>query len=193
MQELQRLIEIKRLYLFISLIDINMKKVEYIVDSFVDYTGKERKFVMAAVSIHNEYCIDIKEDEDTVLNDHKILSIGVSVCRPSDEFNEALGKRIAEGKATKYRDHALYAVDAGLINDKVVKALLEQEAEYFKINPGRYLAGYDKDAQKYKKNVEFNNYINNLKGDAAVTFRFLTEADDDSVNALYDAVDYAME
>lgn len=185
--------EIKRLYLFISLIDINMKKVEYIVDSFVDYTGKERKFVMAAVSMHNEYCIDIKEDEDTVLNDHKILSIGVSVCRPSDEFNEALGKRIAEGKATKYRDHALYVVDAGLINDKMVKALLEQEAEYFKVNPGRYLAGYDKDAQKYKKSVEFNEYINTLKGDAAVAFRFLTEADDDSVNALYDAVDYVME
>lgn len=165
-----------------------MKKVEYIVDSFVDYAGKERKFVMAAVSMRNEYCIDIKEDEGT-----KILSIGVSVCRPSDKFNEALGKRIAEGKAIKYRDHALYAVDAGLINDKMVKALLEQEAEYFKVNPGRYLAGYDKDAQKYKKSVEFNEYINTLKGDAAVAFRFLTEADDDSVNALYDAVDYVME
>lgn len=170
-----------------------MKKVEYIVDSFVDYTGIERKFVMAAVSIHNEYCVDIKEDEDTVLNDHKILSIGVSVCRPTDEFNEALGKRIAEGKATKYRDHALYAVDAGLINDKMVKALLEQEAEYFKVNPGRYLAGYDKDAQKYQKGVEIANYVDGLKGDAAVAFKFLTEADDDSVNALYDAVNYVMD
>lgn len=170
-----------------------MKKVEYIVDSFKDFTGEERQFVMAAVSLHGEPEVYIKEDDEPIDNDMKVLSIGVSVCRPSDEFNEALGKRIAEGKATKYRDHALYAVDAGLINDKMVKALLEQEAEYFKVNPGRYLAGYDKDAQKYKKSVEFNEYINTLKGDAVVAFRFLTEADDDSVNALYDAVDYVME
>lgn len=124
-----------------------MKKVEYIVDSFKDFTGEERQFVMAAVSI--EVCIE--EDGDITDNDMKVLSIGVSVCRPDDEFNETLGKTIAEGKATKYRNHALYAVDAGLINETMVKALLQQEAEYFKVNPGRYLAGYDRDAEKYRR------------------------------------------
>lgn len=184
--------EIKRLYLFISLIDINMKRIAHIVDNFVDYTGTERKFVMVAVSLNNESEVAIYENNTLIHNDNKILSVGISVCRPSDNFNETLGMRIAEGKAIKHRNHAFYAVDAGMINEKVVKALLEQEAEYFKANPGRYLAGYDKDAQKYQKGVKFNDYVNNLKGDAEAAFRFLTEADDDSVNALYDAVDYVM-
>lgn len=170
-----------------------MKKVEYIVDSFKDYTGVERKFVMAAVSLHNEYSVDIAEDMEPIDNDHKILSIGVSVCRPSDTFDEELGKRIAEGKATKYRDHAIYAVDAGLINDKVVRALLSQESEYFKSNPGRYLAGYDKDAEKYHKSQEIHEYIKSLDGDAKVAFRFLTEANSNSINKLYDAINYVMD
>lgn len=169
-----------------------MKKVEYIVDSFKDYTGAERKFVMAAVSLHNEYSVDITEDLEPIDSDHKILSIGVSVCRPTDTFNEELGKKIAEGKAIKYRDHAIYAVDAGLINDKVVRALLSQESEYFKSNPGRYLAGYNKDAEKYQKSQEMHEYIKSLDGDAKVAFKFLTEADDNSVSKLYDAVNYAM-
>lgn len=111
-----------------------MKKVEYIVDSFKDFTGEERQFVMAAVSLHGEPEVYIEEDDEPIDNDMKVLSIGVSVCRPDDEFNETLGKTISEGKATKYRNHALYAVDAGLINETMVRALLQQEAEYFKIN-----------------------------------------------------------
>lgn len=95
-----------------------MKKVEYIVDSFKDFTGEERQFVMAAVSLHGEPEVYIEEDGEPIDNDMKVLSIGVSVCRPDDEFNEAM-----------------------------VKALLQQEAEYSKANPGRYLAGYDKDAE----------------------------------------------
>lgn len=109
-----------------------MKKVEYIVDSFKDFTGAERQFVMAAVSLHGEPEVYIEEDGEPIDNDMKVLSIGVSVCRPDDEFNETLGKTIAEGKAIKYRNHALYAVDAGLINETMVKALLQQEAEYLK-------------------------------------------------------------
>ena len=167
-----------------------MKKVEFIVDSFVDYTGIERKFIMAAVSISYGPDVYIEENGKPIGNDQKVLSIGVSVCRPTDEFDEALGKRIAEGKATKYRDHALYAVDAGLINDKMVKALLEQEAEYFKSNPGRYLAGYDKDAQKYKKGLEIAKYVDGLKGDAEVTFKFLKDADKNTIDAIHTAVNY---
>lgn len=115
-----------------------MEKVEYIVDQFVDYTGTTRNFVMAAVSLENLAL--------------KTVSVGVSVCRPFDTFNEELGKRIALGKAKKHIEHALYASDPGMINSKVVKALLEQEAEYFKRNPGRYLAGYDANAKKFTKN-----------------------------------------
>ena len=118
----------------------------------------------------------------------KVLSIGVSVCRPDDEFNETLGKTIAEGKATKYRNHALYAVDAGLINETMVKALLQQEAEYFKVNPGRYLAGYDRDAEKYRRSERIESYIDSLEGEAKTTFNYLTDATDEEMENMAEAV-----
>lgn len=169
-----------------------MKKVEYIVDSFKDFTGEERKFVMAAVSLHGEPDIYIEEDGDIIDNGEKVLSIGVSVCRPDDEFNETLGKTIAEGKATKYRNHALYAVDAGLINETMVKALLQQEAEYFKVNPGRYLAGYDRDAEKYHRSTRIESYIDTLSGEAETTFKYLTEASDEEMGKMAEAVNYVL-
>lgn len=169
-----------------------MKKAEYIVDSFKDFTGVERQFVMAAVSLHGEPDIYIEEDGDIIDNDEKVLSIGVSVCRPDDEFNETLGKTIAEGKATKYRNHALYAVDAGLINETMVKALLQQEAEYFKVNPGRYLAGYDRDAEKYHRSTRIESYIDTLSGEAETTFKYLTEASDEEMEKMAEAVNYVL-
>lgn len=163
-----------------------MKKVEYIVDSFKDFTGEERKFVMAAVSLHGEPEVYIEEDDEPVDNDMKVLSIGVSVCRPDDEFNETLGK------TTRYRNHALYAVDAGLINETMVKALLQQEAEYFKVNPGRYLAGYDRDAEKYHRSTRIESYIDNLEGEAKTTFDYLTEASDEEMEKMAEAVNYVL-
>lgn len=132
-----------------------MKKVEYIVDSFKDFTGEERQFVMAAVSLHGEPEVYIAE-------------------------------------AMKYRNHALYAVDAGLINETMVKALLQQEAEYFKANPGRYLAGYDKDAEKYHRSERIEGYIETLEGEAKTTFNYLTEATDEEMEKLAEAVNYVL-
>ena len=126
------------------------------VGSFVDYEGKERRFVIVAASIEEECSIvtevpakeQAREDESYSL---KTLSIGVSVCRPNDTFDEEMGTKIALGKAIKYRNHALFATDCGCINTTVVNALLEQECEYIKKNPGRYMAGYDKDKAKYEE------------------------------------------
>lgn len=117
-----------------------MEKVEFITGTFTDFTGRERNYVMAAVSMPENDGFDL---------DDKVLSIGVSVCRPNDAYNKELGIKIATGKARKYRDHALYTTDKGLINGTMVKALLEQEAKYFENNPGRYLAGYNSDMKKY--------------------------------------------
>ena len=145
-----------------------MKKVEYIVDSFKDFTGEERQFVMAAVSLHGEPEVYIEED------------------------GEPIDKTIAEGKAMKYRNHASYAVDAGLINEAMVKALLQPEAEYSKANPGRYLAGYDKDAEKYHRSERIEGYIETLEGEAKTTFNYLTEATDEEMEKLAEAVNYVL-
>lgn len=165
-------------------------RTEYIVDTFVDYAGLERKFVLAAVSMTSE---DAVEDFDYIEDEHKILSLGISVCRPNDDFNEELGKRIAQGKAVKYRDHAIFASDAGLINKTMVGALLKQEAEYFKTNPGRYLAGYNKDAAKYLKDQKTTEFIENLDAEAKTAFDYVVgtlSEDDELANQFIDAVNY---
>lgn len=161
-----------------------MRRTEYKIDSFTDYTGKERKFIMAAVSMMDDNFVSIKEDGHHIDTDNKILSIGISVCRPNDEFDEVIGKRISEGKAIKYRSHAIYTTDSGLINEIMVKALLEQEAEYFKVNPGRYLAGYNKDAIKYRESERIENYIDNLEEDAQAALKYITslKAEEDIQN-----------
>lgn len=116
------------------------ERVEYRVDTFVDFTGIERQFVMAAVS--QEIYAEVEEIflEAGYKDDHvcpKRLSMGVSVCRPEDEFNEEIGKTIALGKARKSMEHALYSTDSGLINRGVVNALLDQEVAFFKQCPGK--------------------------------------------------------
>lgn len=128
-------------------------KADYICSTFIDFRGVQRHFVIAAVSM------------PAFLSYGKNLYLGVSVQREGDDYDEELGKRIAYGKAvhvgshgSKNRFHYMYASCAGMINNTVVKALLEQEAAYFKTNPAEYITGYNKDSEKYweksKKSME---------------------------------------
>ena len=92
-----------------------------------------------------------QDEKDVVLSPiTKMLTIGVAVRCLSDKDN-GYGERIAYGKAVKLKNHVLYATHPGMINTKMVKALLEQEAEHFKKDPGSYLAGYNKDKFRYEK------------------------------------------
>lgn len=141
------------------------ERIETLVDSFVDVNGDTRHFVIAAVSeilptTYGEYDPECDEDEkdnelihqvivydedffeeelDTVV---KALRLGWAICNPKDKFDEKLGKTIAIGRARKSSEVALYATQLGYINTKLVKAFLEQEAEYFKANPETCIAGY---------------------------------------------------
>lgn len=122
------------------------ERIEYLVDSFVDANGDERHFVVAAVS---EVFTD--DDEPTFVADlngdaiHivvKGLKLGFAICNPTDKFDEKLGITIAVGRARKNAEYALLASEPGYINTKLVRAFLEQEAEYFKHNPEYKIAGY---------------------------------------------------
>ena len=136
-------------------------KTNYHIDKFVDDTGVEREFILAAVSI------DL--DKDNILSNayagvetetyygnypiDKVLCIGIAVRRIEDVYNEALGMKIAEGKALKALTHAnkgklIFVSDSGLVNTRMVQALLEQEALYFKRDPRSYIAGYGKKRTK---------------------------------------------
>ncbi len=81
----------------------------------------------------------------------KMLSVGVATRCVRDTHDADLGVRIAYGKALKLWDHTLYVSHPGMINTKMVKALLEQEAEHFKKDPGSYLVGYNDAKARYAK------------------------------------------
>lgn len=143
-------------------------KVVFALGSFTDYAGEEREVVMAAVSSEIEGEVTSTPIDSFVVSQEEIvkeLRLGVSVRRPNDVNDIELAKTIAVGKAMKDKSCAgkMFVTNKGFINTYVVSAFLEQEMEYFKNNPGKYLAGYDKD----KKNWEFEQ---NQLGDLGNSF-----------------------
>lgn len=141
-------------------------KTIYRIDKFTDFNGVEREFIIAAVSIDvAKDCKDTYIEEAFVAlgNDcdvcdieaPKLLLLGVAVRNANDIYNEELGMKIALGKALKMLDEptkktgkVIAVTDKGLINSAVVDAILDQEAAYFKRNPGSYITGYGKKAKK---------------------------------------------
>ena len=136
------------------------KRINYLVDNFVDENGDLRHFVICAVSYEFDFtCVqtigwdfDTDEEEELIHNAAKGLKVGYSFCRPKytdengvvheDIFNEELGCHIALGRARKNEEFALIAGYEGDINTDVVNAFLERRAKYFKSNPGAFIAGY---------------------------------------------------
>lgn len=143
-------------------------RAQYLTDYFTDYAGNKRMFTLCAVTIPEvvipsnpginsviydpeTYTISWKESKDVYPTFTKKLKLGISVQCPEDMPDEELGKKIAYGKALKYDNHVMMVTKEGMINTKVVEALLEQEADYFQKNPDSYIAGYKKKMWKYKE------------------------------------------
>lgn len=173
-----------------------MCKVLYKIDKFTDYAGNEREFVLAAVSIEEARECDIpfadfpegmKADADSI-SSIKTLSLGIAVRRPNDKYNEEIAKKIAYGKAIARRTHALMSTDSGIINTAVVNAVLEQEAEYFKRNPGRYLAGYDKDCAIYHHRNAINEAFASMSEEEKAAIDTIAHLTDDKADRFCDVL-----
>lgn len=84
----------------------------------------------------------------------KMLAIGVAV-RCNRDKDLGLGEYIAYGKALRNASsgtgHVMFVSHGGMINTKMVRALLEQEAEHFAKDPGSYIKGYNIDRDRYLK------------------------------------------
>lgn len=146
-----------------------MERIETYTDVFVDFRGEHHKFMLAAVSmsmeheesIISEYVEDSKDWSGYHFEDHvveKVLSMGIAVCHPSDEWNEKKAYLTSTGRARKYRNRALYATRAGSINTTMVQAWLRQEAEFLKNNPDELIPGYSdllkREEKRNKKNAK---------------------------------------
>lgn len=145
-------------------------KYESINGNFVDYRGQKRDYTMVAVSIpmygitscyEGKYNLPYNmntTDEIAWYNNYeefesyeisKMLSIGIAVRCVRDE-DTGLGERIAYGKAVKLKNHTLFVSHPGMVNTKMVQALLEQEAAHFEKDPGSYITNYNADRDRYK-------------------------------------------
>ena len=158
--------------------------VEVINESFVDYAGKTHYFTIAAVSsplprftgqmvnsptsdeglrVIHEVGIYVEDygTDDYLCNVTKVVRLGISMCNPTDEYDEKVGalKAIARARAN---EPAILSVDPGTINTKVVRALLEQEAEYLKHNPENFIEGYADMKARFLKRQEMETMAENF-------------------------------
>lgn len=138
--------------------------INVIKDSFIDYSGKEHHFVIAAITTPFEdegtgYPVVYGDGTANVLV--KKITLGVSICNPEDTFNEKTGVMRALGRA-KQSDPVLYAVDGDVITNFLVDSLLAQEAKFLKNNPGLFIRGYNEAKERYLKNNKMNELANNF-------------------------------
>lgn len=156
--------------------------VEVINDSFVDYAGKTHYFTIAAVSsllprngkelgmsshedntVTHEVGIYVEDygTDDYLCNVTKALRLGISMCNPTDEFDEKVGALKAIARARE-NEPSLLSVDPGTINTRVVRALLEQESEYLKHDPENFIEGYADMKARYEKRKEMEAMAENF-------------------------------
>lgn len=129
--------------------------VEYLCDSFIDFLGKEHKFVLCAVSRVNK---DIEIYDGSVgdyVESARVLTLGCSICNLNDDYDEELGKKIAYNRAISDKFlPTIVSTLPGVINTAVVTALLRQEADYIKRDPNCVIPGYNEKAKKLKAKKE---------------------------------------
>lgn len=140
--------------------------VEIIKDSFTDYAGRVHHFVIVAVSDAFEVppmvvVADGPMSASQIGTVKKGVRLGVAICNPEDAFDEKVGALKAIARA-KNSEISLYSSATGQINTKLVRAFLEQEAEYLKNNPDKYIRGYSDSKERWLRNERMKEVGNNL-------------------------------
>ena len=137
-------------------------RIEYRIGEFIDFAGRTRKYVVAAVSELIDYsCVTtVTKDADIIMEEVvKKLSLGFAICNPEDKWDEELGKRIALGKAIKRPSRVMYASHAGMINTEVVNALINQEMKFTEKSPETVFKGYETAKKKWLDSQRINNQL----------------------------------
>lgn len=134
-------------------------KYLYKVDSFIDFEGKERKFILLCATINMPSLILNTQ----FIQAERYLNLGIALCNEVDEFNEQLGVKIALGRAQKKLNHMIVFQRGSMINNDLVNTILERESAYLKKDPGFYIEGYDVAKDRYLRN---NNTAANTNTEA---------------------------
>lgn len=152
-----------------------MKKF-FKTDSFVDYKGVERPFTLCAI-VNKDTDLMFGELSEWTIGEVSIgfpsllgaaeveISIGFSIVHASDikRVDEAIGKKIAEGRAEKKPFDTGIFTNAKILNNKVVNALLDNYAFVMKTNPGAFIEGYDQMKERYlQKELKDESFMSSI-------------------------------
>lgn len=157
-----------------------MKKqvIDYHVDSFTDYEGNERRFIVAAISFpHDKF--------------KRAISIGVSICHKDDEFDENLGVKFALKNAKK-SNIKVFATVGGIVTTKLVDLLLEQEASYFKENPASHIPGYTQMEKEYKEAKALEDLEQNLNDNQKKLLKGLKDLSKDEIDNVIKCIGHGL-
>lgn len=138
-----------------------------IKDKFTDYAGVEHRFVVAVRKVNlKEFNVKTPTVIDldgliTLGGVNTGLQVGIAICNPIDEYDEYVGVLKALGRARK-ADCSLYTTFPGQLGTAVMQAYLEQEAQYIKNNPDKYIKGYKEAKENFFKAKEMEKLENNL-------------------------------
>ena len=154
---------------------------EYLVDSFIDYKGDEHKVVLCALSqsptSDDGYDLmvawsdgyEIDDTEDICHDVFRAVSLGYAICCPMDAkvFTEEIGKKIALNRAEKSIPKFV-SLEPGVVNTPLVKAFLQQEMEFIKKHPEKFIKGYEEAKARYDKNVQLDKTVQGLSEAEAI-------------------------
>lgn len=163
----------------------------YLVDSLIDYAGKEHKLVACALSqTPEDSATTLKvcwvDSEDSALSNaniyhdiYRLVTFGIAVCNPEDNFNEETGKRIAYNKAANI-EYAprIYTTNRGVITKELVEIFLKQQLQFVKENPDKIIPGYTKAKAAYEALESAKKDIDNLSHDERVAFDLAVKGHD---------------
>lgn len=147
------------------------ERIQSKIKKFTDFTGAERTFVIVGVS--------------RIVDNIKILSIGLSICHPDDEFDTNIGFKVAYQKAINSKNNLVIKTPSfGMVNTKMVDLILDQQADYFINNPESYLKGYKEAKKKYEKRIAKENkrkeLLNSMNAATLDIIHYLNNLDNDS-------------
>lgn len=155
----------------------------YLVDSFVDYAGKEHRFVACALSQSPEEVEDTLRvgwvDKHGILNNadplnheiYRLVTVGIAICNPVDDYDLEKGKQIARHKAAHVEGlPCLYTANKGVITKELVETFLNQQVKFFKENPEKLIPGYKTEKIKYEAGQKAKQAIANLSPEERVAY-----------------------
>lgn len=173
---------------------------EYLIDSFVDFKGGEHKIVACALSQSPEESEDgcklavgwVNEKDEFICVDDpdyaevcRVISVGISVCHPTDTFDEKKGKTNAYNKALHDpKCPTIYTKDRGVASSTLVKTFLQQEVNFLKENPERIIKGYNQAKARFDKKQSLKAKMESLSDNEKLIVKLVTKEGVDVVGCV---------